>query len=147
MGGTTSAIGGGKFANGAVSGALATLYTEYASAEKLAEGRALTRAEREFIEKNFKGVYDFDFDRVRIVEGKYAFWQPDKTIMAPNGNIYWPSGIGGGCSDFVTQCSGLTGTFVHEMTHVGQYQSGMNVALRGALLRVPSGDHSGHGAS
>lgn len=52
--------------------------------------------------------------------------------MTPNGNIFWP----GECGNLAS-CGGIgtAGFYIHEMTHVLQYQSGVNVLLRGAALQ------------
>ena len=53
--------------------------------------------------------------------------------MAPNGNMYMGNDY---CADFSDPSCGTTRTFIHEMTHVWQYQDGQEVALRGAYLQM-----------
>lgn len=74
-----------------------------------------------------------DYSRVRVVDGKYVFFQGNGYVMAPNGNIYWP----GECGNLAT-CGGgaYAGTFIQEMTHVMQHQHGVNVLGQGFLLQA-----------
>lgn len=66
------------------------------------------------------------------------FGQPVDTVMAPNGNIYYPAkntsyedDLGGSNVDL-----GKKALFIHEMTHVWQHQQG--VRIRGRYLLNPS---------
>jgi RHS repeat-associated protein len=70
-----------------------------------------------------------DYSKVRIVNGRFLIFQ--FRPMAPNGKIYWP----GECGDLAT-CDGGSHrqNFVHEMTHVMQFQHGVNVLLHGIFL-------------
>ena len=63
-----------------------------------------------------------DFARVRIHRGKYAFWQPDDTAMAPDGNVYFPEPIY--LSDFSVTARDMS-LLIHELAHVWQIQSGV----------------------
>lgn len=94
-------------------------------------GRALTANEVTEAQSVFGDR--IDYSRVRIIDGKYVFTQGSGYVMSPDGNIYWP----GGCGDLAT-CSGgaSAGTFIHEMTHVMQYQNGVNVLGQGFLLQA-----------
>ena len=44
--------------------------------------------------------------------------------MAPDGNIYWPQDNGNMANSFPK-------LFIHEMTHVIQFQHGINIAISG----------------
>ncbi|BAN22633.1 hypothetical protein [Caballeronia insecticola] len=57
--------------------------------------------------------------------------QPSRTAMAPNGNLYFPRG----CfqDDFSRSSLADRMWFIHEMTHVWQFQLGYPVRLRGAI--------------
>lgn len=61
-----------------------------------------------------------DYSTVTINDGKFAGFHPEGTAMAPNGNLYMY-----GC--YVDDYSQLEvygqGLFIHEMTHVWQYQN------------------------
>lgn len=81
-----------------------------------------------------KTVYHnkIDYDSVRVVDHKFVFTQASDIPMTPNGNIYWP----GACADLVACNGGMyQTTFIHEMMHVLQYQSGVNVLARGFFLQ------------
>lgn len=76
---------------------------------------------------------------VGIYDGKWKPFQPDNRAMAPNGNIYFPG------TSYEEDFSNLNSksvsdanrrTFIHEMTHVWQYQHGKAVKTRGAALGV-----------
>lgn len=133
VGGTASKISGGKFANGAVTAAFAYVFREAAKnkQEQEPQGRVLTADEI----SEAQSVYGdtIDYSKVRILNEKYVFFQGENWVMAPDGNIYWPSD----CANFVT-CQGgrYANTFIHEMAHVYQYQQGINVLGQGFLLQA-----------
>ena len=131
VGGTATVLGGGKFGNGAVTGAFSYLFSQATQASREPPGRALTRNEVAAAEGVFgnKIVYQ----RVRIVDAKFVPWQADGYVMAPDGNIYWP----GECGDLAT-CGGerVAEVFIHEMTHVLQVQHGVSVLARGLFLQA-----------
>jgi hypothetical protein len=131
VGGTVSQISGGKFANGAVMGAIAVIAATYAQRALLDEGRPLTSGERNLVMKNF-GM-DANPYSVRLVDETWNNLQDPTRPMSPNGNIYMGSA---GCADFSSPLCSNTDTFIHEMTHVMQYQNGDEVLLRGGLLQL-----------
>lgn len=61
-----------------------------------------------------------DYDRVTISDGKYFPLHPQGTGMAPNGRLYMY-----GCfsTDYSRGGAQLRSFFIHEMTHVWQYQN------------------------
>jgi len=61
-----------------------------------------------------------DYDRVTITEGQFIAFQPHGTAMAPEGNLYMY-----GCyrEDYAQGDVYTQGHFIHEMTHVWQYQN------------------------
>lgn len=71
-----------------------------------------------------------DYDRVRIVRGKWAFFQPRDTVMAPLGHIHFHPAGPAYRDDFSTGDLGAQGLFIHEMVHVWQHQQGMFLPLR-----------------
>jgi hypothetical protein len=75
--------------------------------------RALTDAETTLARSVFGDA--IDYARVRIVNRKWAFFQPKHIVMAPRGAIHFhPRGS----------------LFIHEMTHVWQHQKGIFLPLR-----------------
>ncbi|MGN6271077.1 MAG: vgr related protein [Sphingomonas sp.] len=64
-----------------------------------------------------------DYPRVRIVRGKWAFFQPRETVMAPCGNVHFHPAGSLYRDDFATAELGEQGLFIHEMTHVWQAQA------------------------
>lgn len=72
-----------------------------------------------------------DYARVNVIDGRYTRLQLPGRVMAPDGHIYWP----GSCPDLAGCRHGrCRDVFIHEMTHVFQYQSGVPVFWRGFLL-------------
>ncbi len=74
-----------------------------------------------------------NYNDVKIFNIKYLPWQPVNMYMAPNGNIFMNNE--NFCEDFSQRSKAMQGLFIHEMTHVYQYQSNINVLLQGALLQ------------
>ena len=94
----------------------------------MSKGRFLTAAERGLAGSVFGNAVDYD--SVRIKNRKWAFFQPKRVVMAPRGTIHFHPRGDLYCDDFCG--AGLTdqGLFIHEMTHVWQHQSGVNLILR-----------------
>lgn len=91
------------------------------------EGRPLTEAERNLSASVFGDA--IDYDSVRICQHKWAFFQPRNTVMAPTGHIHFhPKGTLY-CDDFCDSGTHMQGLFIHEMTHVWQYQKGIYLPL------------------
>lgn len=61
-----------------------------------------------------------DYASVSVSEEKYIFFQPSGTAMAPNGNLYMH---GCYCDDYAAGDALTRGFFIHEMTHVWQFQN------------------------
>lgn len=61
-----------------------------------------------------------DYTSVKVSDGKYVFFQPSGTAMAPDGNLYMH-----GCyyTDYAVEDAPTRGFFIHEMTHVWQFQN------------------------
>ncbi len=147
IGGSASKLSGGKFANGAVTSAFASIvseavgpggrssgFTEGNGAEPstpVGGSRPLTEGEAAMSQEVFGDT--LDTDQTLVHRKKYWIFQRRGMAMAPNGDIYFHP------KDFVDDFStlGISGRswFVHELTHVWQHQNGVNVALRGALNR------------
>jgi len=63
-----------------------------------------------------------DYDRVRIIRGRWWPFQPKGIVMAPTGNIHFHPADPRWSDDFAAESLSLQGLFIHEMTHVWQAQ-------------------------
>lgn len=93
--------------------------------------RALIGGERAMVALLFGAA--IDVDRVRIYSRRYLPFglQPVGCAMAPNGHIYFHQSR---ClDDFSSGSAAARHWFMHEMSHVWQFQLGYPVRLRGAL--------------
>ena len=64
-----------------------------------------------------------DYERVRIRNRKWVFFQPKQVVMAPRGNIHFHPRGTSYCDDFCAAHLDAQGLFIHEMTHVWQSQT------------------------
>lgn len=71
-----------------------------------------------------------DYSRPRIVQRKWAFFQPRDTVMAPLGSIHFHPDSPRYSDDFSKAPLGDQGLFIHEMVHVWQHQQGMFLPLQ-----------------
>jgi len=80
--------------------------------------RPLTPGEIALAREVFGGA--IDYATVTITEDKFIGFHPDNTAMAPDGNLYMP-----GCyrNDYSKEDTWDQAMFIHEMTHVWQYQN------------------------
>lgn len=90
--------------------------------------RVLTQGEIEMAQLVFGDAIDYSSVRIH----NHGYWmllgmQPKDTVVAPNGEIYFPKGIYR--RDYSIENLELQKLFIHEMTHVWQYQLGYNVKL------------------
>jgi hypothetical protein len=109
----------------------------------MAIARKLTVGEQTYASSIF-GVA-IDYARVLVHNEKYIFFQPSDTAMTPNGEIYFPAPSYK--ADFSTSIPDA-GWIIHELTHVWQYQHGVNVRVQGMLHRTYEyGDLSGKGSA
>ena len=83
--------------------------------------RFLTTGEIALARSIFKDA--IDYDRVRLIEGKWWPFQPRRSAMAPMGNIYFHPDGGGWSDDFSLERLHSQGFFIHELTHVWQAQA------------------------
>lgn len=136
IGGTGAVIGGGKFANGAVSGAFRRLiFSEYRREQVLSENsRSLAPEEIELAKSVFGDK--IDYSKVKIVNGKLFGGQPSDTAMAPEGSIYFGAGVYSDNYGLPSTSSALQDLFIHEMTHAMQFQHGVNVFGSALKLHV-----------
>jgi hypothetical protein len=91
-------------------------------------GRFLTPAETKLAASVFGTA--IDYDAVRIHNRKWAFFQPRRVVMAPDGHIWFHPEGNLYCSDFCEGGIDEQGLFIHEMTHVWQRQSGIVLITR-----------------
>ncbi|KWI50691.1 type IV secretion protein Rhs [Burkholderia pseudomultivorans] len=98
--------------------------------------RPLTAAEIEFSKAIFKD--SIDYEKVRVHKGSY-FWfnlQSKRTAVTPNGHMYFRE------EDFMEDFFGPEAApadrawFMHEMTHVWQYQRGYSVRFHGLTVTI-----------
>lgn len=95
--------------------------------------RMMTANEIAMAQTVFKS--EIKYEKVRIFNEKWAFFQPKDRAMAPNGNIYFPEGNVDYVDDFAQATIHAKATFIHELAHVWQHQHGANVIVRGASNR------------
>lgn len=93
--------------------------------------RGLTKGEIALANTVFGGL--IDYARVQIVQYPYVPWQTDEVLIAPNGFIF----VHGRHyrDDFSSAGAMYERLFIHEMTHVLQYQQGICVLWHGAWLQ------------
>lgn len=97
-----------------------------------ARGKARPLTEGEIREARKVFGERIDYAIPRIIDDTWTFFQGRGYVMSPDGHIYWP-----GCP---VDCSvagfSTMDVFIHEMTHVYQFQSGQHVVLRAGFLHV-----------
>jgi len=87
--------------------------------------RALTPGERAIAADVFGDA--LDREPVRLRRAKWFMFQPAWVTMAPDGDIWCHPNGGVWSTDFSTCPLWQRALFVHEMTHVWQRQSGINL--------------------
>lgn len=91
-------------------------------------GRPLTPAERKLAQSVFKDA--LDYDRIRIHNRKWWWFQPRMITMAPDGHLWFnPKGTLF-CDDFCDRDLAMQGLFIHELVHVWQHQQGIFLPLK-----------------
>jgi len=91
-------------------------------------GRPLTPGERQIAGNVFGDA--IDQNRVRLHRAKWWPFQPRNYIMAPDGHIWFHPEGGVWRDDFAAASLDFQALLVHELTHVWQHQSGVNLLLR-----------------
>jgi hypothetical protein len=91
-------------------------------------GRKLTMRERALAQTIFKGA--LDYDRIRIHNRKWWWFQPSQITMAPDGHLWFHPKSKLFCDDFCERNIGLQGLFIHELVHVWQHQQGIFLPLK-----------------
>lgn len=99
--------------------------------------RPLTEGEINLAKRVFKS--QIDYEQVKIHQGAYLRFglQKAQIAMAPNGHIYFPKTSY--LPDFSKGTLSQQAWFIHEMTHVWQYQRGVSVILHGLWLALLGG--------
>ena len=87
----------------------------------MAKTRPLTPGEIELAQSVFGAA--IDYERVRLVRGKWWPLQPRGIVMAPMGHIHFHPHGDQWSEDFAREPLSAQGLFIHEMTHVWQAQS------------------------
>ena len=91
-------------------------------------GRPMTVRERALAESVFGSA--LDYQRIRIHNRKYWWFQPRRVTMAPNGHLWLHPKSDVFCADFCDRDLGVQGHFIHELVHVWQHQKGICLPLR-----------------
>lgn len=96
--------------------------------------RHLTAGEIQLAQTMFQDA--IDYAAVKLAFGRW--WQTfSQVAVAPNGCVYFPRKAR--CDDFSLTAPHLQMWFMHEMTHVWQYQRGFSVLKSGVMLFVRRG--------
>ncbi len=90
--------------------------------------RSLTSGEITLAKKVF--VNSIDYSKVKIHHEKAVFFQPSRSGMTPNGEIYID---GTAVRDYSVATIDHKSFFIHEMTHVWQKQNGVLNPILSAL--------------
>jgi uncharacterized Zn-binding protein involved in type VI secretion len=103
------------------------------------KARSLTAGEIAMAKQIFKDA--IDYSKVKVHKGAYIAGQDDRTAMTPNGEMYFKP------NDFMEDFSVLQDSdktwFMHEMTHVWQYQLGYSVKWHGLMIGMSGGYKDG----
>jgi hypothetical protein len=98
------------------------------------KARGLTSGERAMISRLFGET--LDPAPVRLHQRRWWPLQPVGIVMAPDGHLWFPPGNPGWRDDFAAASLPVQAFFLHEMTHIWQYQTGLNLILaRGPFAR------------
>ncbi len=89
--------------------------------------RLLTAGETSLVASVFGSTLKPEF--VSVYRRKWWPLQPVSITMAPNGHLWFHPDSRVYCEDFSTARLGLQAFFLHEMTHVWQTQTGMNLVF------------------
>lgn len=97
----------------------------------LFKGRQLTEGEIQLCQSVFG---DFiDYSSVYVMNHPFLPWQARDIMMAPRGFIHARQRHFK--ADYSKESIGYQAVFIHEMTHIFQYQQKINVLLHGAILQ------------
>src|SRR5262249_39596036 len=100
-----------------------------APAETIADPhRGLTPGERALLQPLFRD--SLSYDKIQVIDGKFPF-QPNNVYMTPRGNIYAPGELFEADFSAATVSPWRQAVFVHEITHVWQFENGMDLIAQG----------------
>lgn len=71
-----------------------------------------------------------ELNQVRIHNRRWWWFQPRRITMAPDGHLWFHPKSALFCDDFCDSQMSVQAHFIHEMTHVWQYQSGIFLPFR-----------------
>ena len=91
-------------------------------------GRPLSDGETKLARSVFGDA--IDYARVRVHNRRWFPFQPKRTVMAPDGHLWFHPGGALFCDDFCATPLIRQGLFIHEMTHVWQHQKGICLPLQ-----------------
>lgn len=75
-----------------------------------------------------------NYSAIQVLNTPYLPWQPVGLFMAPVGKIFVnPENYK---EDYSLESLAYQCTFIHELTHIYQYQQHINVLFKGALLQI-----------
>lgn len=94
--------------------------------------RQLTPAEVQLCQGVFGDL--IDYSQVRIMNHLFVPWQSPWVVMAPCGDIHAHNRHYK--ADYSQASLAYQALFIHEMTHIFQYQQHINVLLKGAILQM-----------
>lgn len=90
--------------------------------------RPLSEAEIALSRSVFGGA--IDYAKVQVFNRKWWPFQHRRVAMAPDGNLWFNPKGSLYCDDFCERPIERQGLFIHEMTHVWQHQTGINLILK-----------------
>jgi hypothetical protein len=92
------------------------------------DARPLTPAETAMVADMFGAAVDPG--PVRVIRRRWWWFQPRNVVIAPRGSLHFhpDSDLWHPC--FAQGSLAAQGLFIHEMAHVWQYQSGVNLLIR-----------------
>lgn len=102
--------------------------------ERKGKVRSLTENELSLAKSIFGD--EIDYQSVKIVRAKYVFFQSRSYAVTPNGNIYYPESVADWANPNGNNLQALSELLLHELTHVWQYQNGINVFWRALPLQI-----------
>lgn len=92
-----------------------------------APSRALTEGEIALARSVFGNA--IDYAPVRLIQRKWAFFQPRETVMAPTGCLHFHPRGSRYRDDFADGDLDDQGLLIHELVHVWQHQKGIFLPL------------------
>ncbi len=118
LGGLASKAAGGDFLQGAIQAAFVYMYNERGDQpqRKPLKSRSMTEGEKKLARTIFKER--INYERIKVIDGAYI--PTSRPHVSPSGDIYYPGGSY--MSDFSTADHVTKAVFMHELTHVYQYQ-------------------------